>query len=47
MFLELDVEVYFSFDLSCTTGFKFNSLCISLLTVLHVVYAIVRGTLTK
>ena len=42
MFLELDVQVYFSFDLSSTTGFKFNSLRVSLLTVLRVVYAIVR-----
>ena len=41
MFLELDVYVYSSFDLSSTTGFKFNSLRASLLTVLRVVYAIV------
>ena len=35
MFLELDVWVYSSFDLSSTTGFKFNSLRASLrLTVL-------------
>ena len=42
MFLELDVEVSFSFDSSSTTGFEFNSLRASLLTVLRVVYAIVR-----
>ena len=43
MFLELDVYVYFSFDRhSSTTGFKFNSLRTSLLTVLRVVYSIVR-----
>ena len=47
MFLELDVWVYSSFDLCSTTGFKFrginfNSLRASLLTVLRVVYAIVR-----
>ena len=43
MFLELDVWVYFSFDRrSSTTGFKFNSLRASLLTLLRVVYAIVR-----
>ena len=41
MFLELDVYVYSSFDLSSTTGFKFNPLRASLLTVLRVVYAIV------
>ena len=41
MFLELDVYVYSSFDLSSTTGFKFNSLRAGLLTVLLVVYAIV------
>ena len=32
----------FIFDLSGTTGFKFKSLRISLLTVLRVVYAIVQ-----
>ena len=42
MFVELDVLVSFSFDSSSTTGFEFNSLHASLLTVLHVVYAIVR-----
>ena len=42
MFLELDVKVYFSFDRFSTAGFKFNSLRASLLTVLRVVYAIVR-----
>ena len=42
MFLELDVEVSFSFDNSSTTGFEFNSLRASLLTVVRVVYAIVR-----
>ena len=42
MFLELDVEVSFSFDSSSTTGFEFNSLGASLLTVLRVIYAIVR-----
>ena len=42
MFLELDVEVSFSFDSSSTTGFEFNSLRARLLTVLRVVYAIVR-----
>ena len=42
MFLELDVEVSFSFDSSSTTGLGFNSLRASLLTVLRVVYAIVR-----
>ena len=42
MFLELDVEVSFSFDSSSTTGFEFNYLHASLLTVLRVVYAIVR-----
>ena len=42
MFLELDVWVYSSFDLSSTTGFKFNSLRASLLTVLRVVNAVVR-----
>ena len=42
MFLELDVWVYYSFDLCITTAFKFNSLRASLLTVLRVVYAIVR-----
>ena len=42
MFLELDVEVSFSFDSSSTTGFEVNSLRASLLTVLRVVYAIVR-----
>ena len=42
MFLELDVWVYFSFDRSSTTEFKFHSLRASLLTVLRVVYAIVR-----
>ena len=42
MFLELDVEVSFSFDGSSTTGFKFNSLRASLLTVLRVIYAVVR-----
>ena len=42
MFLELDVEVSFSFDSSSTTGFEFNSLRASLLTVLRVIYAIVR-----
>ena len=42
MFLELDVSVSFSFDSSSTTGFEFNSLRASLLTVLRVVYAIVR-----
>ena len=41
MFLELDVKVNSSFDCSSTTGFKWNSLCASLLTVLRVVYAIV------
>ena len=41
MFLELNVWVYYSFDLCITTGFKFNSLRASLLTVLRVVYAIV------
>ena len=40
--LELDVEVSFSFDSYSTTGFEFNSLRASLLTVLRVVYAIVR-----
>ena len=39
MFLELDVEVSFSFDSSSTTGFEFNSLRASLLTVLRVVYS--------
>ena len=39
MFLELDVYVYSSFDCSCITGFKCNSLRASLLTVLRVVYA--------
>ena len=29
-------------DLSSTTGYKFNSLRVSLLTVLRVVYAVVR-----
>ena len=33
---------FFSFDSSSTTGFEFNSLSASLLTVLRVVYAIVR-----
>ena len=42
MFLELDVEVSFSFDSSSTTGFEFNSLPANLLTVLRVIYAIVR-----
>ena len=42
MFLELDVKVIFSFDTSSTTRFEFNSLRGSLLTVLRVVYAIVR-----
>ena len=42
MFLVLDVEVSFSFDSSSTTGFEFNSLHASLLTVLRLVYAIVR-----
>ena len=42
MFLELDVQVSFSFDSSSATGFEFNSLRASLLTVLRVVYAIVR-----
>ena len=42
MFLELDVWAYYSFDLCITTGFKFNLLRASLLTVLRVVYAIVR-----
>ena len=41
MFLELNVQVYSSFDLFSTTGFKFNSLRASLLTVLRVVYAII------
>ena len=41
MFLELDVWVYYSFDLCITTGFKFNLLRASLLTVLRVVYATV------
>ena len=41
MFLELDVQVYSSFDLFSITGFKFNSLRASLLTVLHIVYAII------
>ena len=40
--LELDVEVSFSFDSSNTTGFEFNSLRVSLLTVLRVEYAIIR-----
>ena len=44
MFLELDVEVCFSFDSSSTTGFELNCLRASLLTVLRVVYGIVRGT---
>ena len=42
MFLELDVQVSFSFDSSSTTGFRLNSLRASLLTVLRVVYAIFR-----
>ena len=42
MFLELDVQVYSSFDRSGTTGFKYSSLRASLLTVLRVVHAIVR-----
>ena len=42
MLLELDIEVSFSFDSSSTTGFEFNSLRASLLTVLRFVYAIVR-----
>ena len=42
MFLELDVQVYSSFDLSSPTGFKFNLLRASLLTVLRVAYAVVR-----
>ena len=33
---------YYIFDRSCTTGFKCNYLRASLLTVLRVVYAIVR-----
>ena len=36
MFLELDVQVSFSFDSSSTTGFEFNSLGTSLLTLLRV-----------
>ena len=40
--LELVVKVSFSFDSSSTTGFRFNSLRASLLTVLRVVYAIFR-----
>ena len=43
----LDVLVYSSFDRSDTTGFKWNSLRTSLLTVLRVVYAIVRLSLGK
>ena len=51
MFLALSDRAYvsgarclsiFSFDSSSTTGFEFNSLRASLLTVLRVVYAIVR-----
>ena len=42
MFLELDVWVYSSLDLFSTTGFNFNSLRGSFLTVLRFVYAIVR-----
>ena len=38
MFLELDVEVSFSFDSSSTTGFEFNSLLASLLTVSSLLY---------
>ena len=37
MFLELVVKVSFSFDSSSTAGFVFNSLRVSLLTVLRVV----------
>ena len=37
MFLVLDVQVSFSFGSSSTTGFKFNSLRASLLSVLLVV----------
>ena len=40
--MELDVKVSFSFDSSSTAGLGFNSLRASLLTVLRVVYAIVR-----
>ena len=40
--MELDVKVSFSFDSSSTTGLGFNSFRASLLTVLRVVYAIVR-----
>ena len=41
------MKVSFSFDSSSTTGFGFNSLHASLLTVLRVVYAIVRLGLGK
>ena len=36
MFLELDVQVSFSFDSSSITGFEFNSLRTSLLTLLRI-----------
>ena len=42
MFLELDVEVSFSFGSSSTTGLGFNSLRASLLTVLILRYKL-RG----
>ena len=42
LMLPPDSKVYFSFDRSSTTGFKFDSLHASLLTVLRVVYAIFR-----
>ena len=45
MFLELDVWVSFSFDSSSTTGFVFNSLRVSLLTVLRVVLFGFRSTI--
>ena len=47
MFLELDVYVYSSFDHSGTTGFTYSSLSASLLTVLHVAYAIVQLSFEK
>ena len=40
--MELDIKVSFSFHSPSTTGLGFNSLRASLLTVLRVVYAIVR-----
>ena len=47
MFLELDVEVSFSFDSSSNTGFEFNSLRASLLTVLRVVWLVCSVTQSK